>query len=466
MDREYSNELRLDTASLIFPAISVLFLLYVLFSFGVLISIGLGGLGHLLVVLVLSILATRYALRQRENLNVNARRWLFIVTHLLLLALIFAQNLTTSIGGVIPYFFILLIIAASMTIAPIAGVYVWGASLPLIVIAVWLNGFPLPFGTLFAPIILSLLTAVAMYLSAMDWQLAVESVSLLHQRARTRRDELFTIKEELSAANNRLTSLNHELDQARRAALHERDIRTRFMNNVSHELRTPLNAIVNFAHILREGGVGEVNQIQADYLVRIEKSGWHLLEVLNDLLDIAQIESGEFKLYLQVCDLREICEEAASSVQGLMLEKEAVEFVTEYPDEWPLVYVDRVRLKQSLINLLGNAAKYTEEGSITLRVFADETFVYLQVADTGIGIAREHHELIFQEFKQIDETAARKRIGTGLGLPITRHLVERHGGAITLESEPGKGSTFTICLPRYVPIEPREESMALVAAQA
>lgn len=467
MNREYSNELRLDTASLVFPVTSVLFLVYVLFSLVISVSAGLSGLGHLLVVLLLSPLVTRYALRQSKKPNASTGRWVFIAVHLLLLTLLFGHNLSNSIGAVIPYFFTLLIIAASMTIAPIAGLYVWGISVPLVILAVWLNGLSiLSFGNLLAPMILGLLTAVAMYLSAMDWQLAVESVSVLHRRAQARRDELFAIKEELSAANDRLISLNQELDRARRAALHERDIRTRFMNNVSHELRTPLNAIVNFAHILKQGGVGEVNQIQTDYLARIEKSGWHLLEVLNDLLDMAQIEAGEFRLYLKVSDLRDVCEEAVSSVQGLMLENDAVTFQTEYPDEWPLVCVDQIRLKQGLINLLGNAVKYTETGSITLRVFADETNVYLQVADTGVGIAPEYHELIFQEFKQVDETAARKRIGTGLGLPITRHLVERHGGTITLESEPGKGSTFTICLPRYVPVEPREESMALVAAEA
>ncbi len=467
MNREYSNELRLDTAVLIFPFITVIFLTYVLLSLVAAISNSLIGLWPLLAVLLLSPLVTRYALRQSKNPNVTTGRWAFIGTHLLLLTMLFGHNPNTAIGEVMPYFFTLLIIAASMTIAPVAGLIVWGVTWPLVALAVWLNGLSIwSFGNLLTPMLLGLLTAVAMYLSAIDWQLAVESVSVLHRRAQERRDELFAIKEELSATNDRLRSLNEELDQARRVALHERDIRTRFMNNVSHELRTPLNAIVNFAHILKQGGVGDVNSMQADYLGRIEKSGWHLLEVLNDLLDMAQIESGEFKLYLQVSDLRDVCEEAALAVQGLILDNDAVEFRTEYPDEWPLVYVDQVRLKQGLINLLGNAAKYTEKGSITLRVFADEASVYLQVADTGVGIAREYHELIFQEFKQVDETAARKRIGTGLGLPITRHLIERHGGHITLESEPGKGSTFTICLPRHVPGESTAGPMALAACEA
>jgi signal transduction histidine kinase len=290
-----------------------------------------------------------------------------------------------------------------------------------------------------------------------EWQYAVESVSDLHRNAQRRRDELFAIQEEVKRANGRLEFSNKQLDLARQEALDERDIRTRFMNHVSHELRTPLNAIVNFAHILAQGGRGEVNEMQADYLARIEKSGWHLLSVLNDLLDMAQIQAGEFKLYLEVTDMYAICEEAMTSTRGLILE-EPVDLVRDYPEEWPLVYIDRMRVKQSLINLLGNAVKYTEEGTITLCVRQDEDKLLLIVEDTGIGIPPEYHEAIFKEFRQVNESAARRRVGTGLGLPITRHLIERHQGEVWVESESGKGSRFYISLPILPPDEVEEDA--------
>ena len=220
------------------------------------------------------------------------------------------------------------------------------------------------------------------------------------------------------------------------------------MNNVSHELRTPLNAIVNFANILARGGRGPVNELQIDYMERIERSGWHLLEVLNDLLDMAQIESGEFKLQQELSDLEPLCENAMEKVRGLIMGRDAeVDLIRDYPEVWPVVSVDTMRLKQALINILGNAAKYTDEGFIALRVRGLVDEVQIVIEDTGIGIAPEHHENIFREFHQVDQSAARKRIGTGLGLPLTRHLIERHGGRIEVDSNVGQGSRFLIYLP-------------------
>jgi signal transduction histidine kinase len=149
-----------------------------------------------------------------------------------------------------------------------------------------------------------------------------------------------------------------------------------------------------------------------------------------------------------VTELGEICEEAMTSTRGLILDKEGeVELVRDYPQQWPVVRIDKMRMKQALINLLGNAAKYTDQGYIALRVRPNGESVHIVVEDTGMGIAPEHHDLVFQEFRQVESTAARRRMGTGLGLPITRHLVERHGGTVTLQSELGRGSLFTITLP-------------------
>ena len=374
---------------------------------------------------------------------------IFLVFYAGILTLIMSQ--VWSPGNPIPYLFSVLIIASSMFLKAQSGLTVW-------VVSIFLCFFGALYGTknssfilvtisLAPSIMINFLIALMAYLSAMEWEYAVESVSDLHINAQKRRDELFAAQEEVSMMNARLRFTNEQLEVARGTAVEERDLRTRFMNHVSHELRTPLNAMVNFAHILAMGGRGKVTEGQSDYLGRIEKSGWHLLSVLNDLLDMAQIEAGEFNLHLETADLQAICEEAMTSARGLILEQDEVDLVRDYPEEWPEVYVDKMRLKQALLNLLGNAVKYTESGYIALRVKPDNDMVHLTVEDTGIGIPETYLETIFQEFKQVDETAARKRIGTGLGLPITKHLIERHGGSVSVTSEVGKGSAFTLSIP-------------------
>jgi signal transduction histidine kinase len=178
---------------------------------------------------------------------------------------------------------------------------------------------------------------------------------------------------------------------------------------------------------------------------------------------MAQIQSGEFKLHPELTNLFSLCEDALDGTRALLQDKD-IELVRIYPDFWPQLYVDPMRIKQALYNLLGNAAKYTEEGFVMLRVWSDETHHYLQVADSGIGIDPEHHARIFREFQQVDETAARRRVGTGLGLPITRHLVERHAGTISVDSAAGEGSRFTIALP--LPVEPPAEPVPANPAAA
>ncbi|HFQ93482.1 MAG TPA: HAMP domain-containing histidine kinase [Anaerolineae bacterium] len=340
-----------------------------------------------------------------------------------------------------------------MLYSPRAGFYTWGISVVLSLIGVTIRvgsfDFLLLLRQLAAPATINFLVSLAAYLTVLEWEYAVESISGLHIRAQQRRDELFATKKELDLINAKQRFTNQQLEAARQEAVNERDLRTRFMNNVSHELRTPLNGIVNFAHILAHGGQGPVNDGQADYLERIEKSGWHLLAVLNDLLDMAQIEAGEFKLHMELVNLHDICEDAMRGICGLILDK-PIELVRDYPDEWPVVHADKMRLKQALINLLGNAEKYTESGYIALRVKPDGETVRIIVEDSGIGIAPEDHEKIFREFHQVNEQDARRRIGTGLGLPITRHLVEKHGGAISVNSEVGRGTAFIITLPTAV----------------
>jgi signal transduction histidine kinase len=388
------------------------------------------------------IIGRHYLKKEREVLGTV----IFTAIHVLILYILIAKNWTP--GSMVPYFFAILIIASSMFTQPDYGFITWGVSAFLTALGVsqHVNESMSLAREIAGPIIVNLFIAAAAYFSALEWQVAVESVSQLHIKAQQRRDELFAIQEELRLTNAKLVYVNEALEKARQTAVAERDLRTRFMNQVSHELRTPINTIVNFAHILSQGELGEVTPRQIDYLSRIEKSGWHSMSVLNDLLDLAQMNAGEFKLRRQRVDLESVCNEVLDSVRSL-LENDEVELVRDYPMVWPEVLVDPKRFQQALLNLLSNAAKYTDKGHITLRVRTHQHTVTFAVEDTGIGIPEEHYETVFQEFRQLDETIARRRIGTGLGLPISRHLIEQHGGTLTLNSQVEQGSTFTITLP-------------------
>lgn len=451
----YTQELRGDTSNIIIPVTTFVVVFVSFFMAAVSMGRGLGHVWYLILISIVSPLTSYYAWNLIRKGKQERGTAVFIFTHIFLLTLVFVANWHPNTP--IAYFYAVFIIASTMMAEPRSGLFVWAASTAFMLAGLAL-GYELSainMLDLVVPISLNLVLAIIALLTALEWETAVQSVNILHRRAQNRRDDLFVAKEELNQNNHRLKYLNQQLEVARQEAVMERDLRTRFMNNVSHELRTPMNAIVNFAHIIQNGGCGPVTEHQVNYLNRIETSGWHLLSILNDLLDMAQIQSGEFKLYLEVTDLHSICEEAMGTLRGLILDKD-VEPVRDYPATWPLINVDRMRIKQALINLLGNAAKYTESGEITMRVRPFERQVAILIEDTGIGIPSEHLEDIFLEFHQVDESAARKRIGTGLGLPITRHLIERHGGTITVSSEVGKGSIFTITLPIYQPDSPLE----------
>lgn len=459
MNQSYSQELRADSSRIVIPVLTVLVLLLsLIFVVG---SSSFWDVSHFWFCAIVAPLGGWIAWRFIHNDKYDLGISIFLSVQFIMLAVILFQEWQP--GSPIPYLFGILIVASAMLSRAENSFLVWGAATVVIIgVVFWQAGASFDtFRLLLGPILVNLGLAAIAFMSAVEWQYAVETVSDLHRNVQRRRDELYAIQEEVKFANAKLEFTNSQLDRARQEALDERDIRTRFMNHVSHELRTPLNSIVNFAHIVRLGGRGPVSEGQIDYLERIEKSGWHLLSVLNDLLDMAQIQAGEFKLHLEVCDLHALCEEAMTTTRGLLLESQ-VDLARDYPDEWPLVKVDKMRVKQSLINLLGNAVKYTEEGFITLRVQQIEDELHLSVIDTGIGISPEHHETIFMEFRQVNESAARKRVGTGLGLPITRHLIERHGGQMFVTSEVGQGSCFTIVLPVYQ--EQAEATMAEAAA--
>lgn len=225
--------------------------------------------------------------------------------------------------------------------------------------------------------------------------------------------------------------------------------KSEFLANMSHELRTPLNSVIGFSELLLEGNSGSLNEKQTRYLKNISKSGKHLLTIINDILNISRIESGKMHIHKENISVKNLLEEMFSSMQPLAAEKEIVMKVSFGP-ELDYIQVDKGKIKQVLYNLIGNALKFTEHGGfVTIGAKVNEDMVYISVEDTGIGISRMDQEKLFKPFTQIDSSISRKYEGTGLGLALSKELVVLHGGKIWVESEPGKGSTFTFTIPVY-----------------
>lgn len=227
-------------------------------------------------------------------------------------------------------------------------------------------------------------------------------------------------------------------------------LKSQFLANMSHELRTPLNSIIGFSRVMLKDIDGPLTDLQRTDLTSIYNNGQHLLGLINDVLDLSRIEAGKMELIFEPLDLHPLIDSVMSTAIGLVKDK-AVNLVKEVADDLPVIRADSTRIRQVILNLISNAAKFTEEGSITVRAWADDSWVTVSVADTGGGIPKDQWEKIFREFEQVDGSPTRRVGGTGLGLPISRHFVELHGGRIWVESEMGVGSTFIFTIPIHGP---------------
>jgi signal transduction histidine kinase len=222
--------------------------------------------------------------------------------------------------------------------------------------------------------------------------------------------------------------------------------KSQFLANVSHELRTPLNSIIGFTRIVLRRSEGKLENLQKDNLQKVLISSEHLLGLINELLDLAKIEAGRMEAYAETFKLDEILRVVTATVEPL-LKDGRVKLLTEIAPDIPPLKTDRDKLKQSVLNLLSNAAKFTEQGEIKVAAWRDDGLLKLTVADTGIGMKQEALPHIFDEFRQADMSSTRKYGGTGLGLAIVKKFINLMGGDIVVESEVGKGSKFTITLP-------------------
>jgi GAF domain-containing protein/HAMP domain-containing protein/anti-sigma regulatory factor (Ser/Thr protein kinase) len=225
--------------------------------------------------------------------------------------------------------------------------------------------------------------------------------------------------------------------------------KSQFLANMSHELRTPLNAILGYAELLVDGIYGILPDRPKGVLERIQNNGKHLLALINDVLDLAKIEAGQLTLTLEDYSLPELVRSVVTATEPLATSK-GLKFIAAVQDDLPMAHGDARRVSQVLLNLVGNAIKFTDEGQVEIRADLDKGQFVLTVRDTGPGIADADQERIFGEFQQIDNTNTRKKGGTGLGLAISKRMVEMQGGTISVDSVLGLGSTFRVVLPVHV----------------
>ncbi|MEX2109030.1 MAG: HAMP domain-containing sensor histidine kinase [Gemmatimonadaceae bacterium] len=287
------------------------------------------------------------------------------------------------------------------------------------------------------------------------------SIFLARQRAE---QELIRTKEALEAKTEALAhalaeteaSLRErdraraEAEAARRAAQDANEAKGRFVNMISHELRTPLGAIGGYAALLDEGIQGELSEGQREYIARIRHNQTHIVRLVNELLDLAKIESGQFQMQLAPMPVQGVLDSVRTMIEPQVLEGK-LQLVVQSCEPTLCLHADSERIKQIVLNLLSNAVKFTPPGgAVRITTEATTETVRLRVQDTGVGIPADRLEAVFQPFFQVEASQTRGGGGTGLGLAISRELARAMGGDLTVESVVSHGSTFTLSVPRAV----------------
>jgi signal transduction histidine kinase/DNA-binding response OmpR family regulator len=269
--------------------------------------------------------------------------------------------------------------------------------------------------------------------------------------ARDHRAELFKLTKALQEATESLWHTNVQLRHAREAADEARRLKAQFAANVSHELRTPINLVIGYSEVMVMApeiyGALLPPAYRSDILA-IYRNAKHLQDLINDILDISQIEASRLAVTKEKTDLRHTLLEAADMARDLVNVKR-LQFRLELPSELPEVWIDRTRIRQVVLNLLANAVRFTDEGTITLRASHDKGEIIVSIKDTGIGVAKDDLSRVFEEFYQVENSLSRMQGGTGLGLTLSMHVVQHHGGRLWVESEgiAGRGSAFSFTLP-------------------
>jgi len=268
-----------------------------------------------------------------------------------------------------------------------------------------------------------------------------EQLKMLYKELETSNAGTIALYNEIEEKNRQIVAINVHLEEASR-------FKSQFLANMSHELRTPLNSILGFSEVLQDKMFGELNEKQDEYVNYIGESGQHLLSLINDILDLSKIEAGKLEMEMGEVCIRDLLTNSLSMVKEKAL-KHGIELSLKLEDGIPDIYADERKVKQVVFNLLSNAVKFTPDGGKAgIEAVKEEDGIRVTVWDAGIGIKEEDRAKLFKEFQQLDSGADKRYQGTGLGLALSKRLVELHHGRIWVESEAGKGSRFSFTLPK------------------
>lgn len=432
-----------------------------IFTFGFTLSRSEGIAGTLMLslgVLAIGCFFTR-ALVSRERVIEAA--WAYALGAIFAVGILMADSTITGLPQLIVFTLPVIVFLAGLLLSPF---HTFLMAVIASVVALFapsileLSAFSLTESQVFASFLVFLAAVFAVQVSGELYQITEWAISN-YQRERRTNDELFEKRQALQLSLKRseilgeqLMDSNKELEEAYDTAEEAKQFRGQFLANMSHELRTPLNAIIGFSETMLKFPMMYDNQPLPNMyerdLSQIYDSGRQLLHVINDILDLAKVDAGKLEIHMQEVDAGPIIAAVSSVAKGL-IKGQPITFQENLPDPLPKVWADESRLRQVLLNIYSNACKYTDEGTISLSVTEKDDVVTFSIKDTGVGIAPEFHSTVFEEFRQATNTGRDVRSGTGLGLPISKQLLDLMGGDIWLESEVGVGSTFSFSLASY-----------------
>lgn len=310
-----------------------------------------------------------------------------------------------------------------------------------------LPAFLLAAACLFAVLLLNTILRHMLQTNEQYRQYAVQQMD----NARDHRAHLARLTKALHEAKTDLERANAQLSYMRGVTENARLAKAQFAANVSHEIRTPINLIVGFSELLLETPQTASPELSKSFWTSVEtikRNSRHLQSLINDVLDMSQLDAGQMALMREEVDPRQVMLDTAALL-GEAVERKGLQLIIELPETLPPLPLDRIRIRQVILNLLGNAIRFTDAGTITLHARMQDQHLLIQVKDTGIGIPQADLDRVFEEFHQLDSSMSRRYGGSGLGLTLSKRFIEQHDGQLTVESAgiPGEGSTFTICLP-------------------